>query len=163
MVGSCSCNTVCTCNKICTCIPVCQAHRLLDPDQVIREMAEAVVREIGSDELPYLRWAAAGAAGPLRDRIHEVIAEVTAGAPPPAPPDGRYERYEQYLGVDDPVVALMAAQMLTLGALRAGIPLRGAKATKVAMLLRRGRSMRWQSPPQSPRDQAEPVAVQARR
>jgi hypothetical protein len=161
MVGTCTCNTVCTCNKICTCIPVCQAHRLLDPDRVVREMAEAVVREMGGDELPYLRWAAAGAVGPLRDRIHEVIAEVAAGGPPPAIPDGRYERYELYLGADDPVVALMAAQMLTLGALRAGIPLRGAQAAKVAMLLRLGRSMRWPGPPRAPRNQAEPVAVQA--
>ncbi|MFC4909822.1 hypothetical protein [Actinomadura gamaensis] len=131
---------ICTCNKVCTCIPICQAHRLLDADAVVRRMAETVVVAMGLDELPYLRWAASEAASPLRRRIERLVAELR---------DGRRLRHadlhgfdcDPYLDSADPVVATMAAQVLTLRALALGTRLTGPLGERVAHALRAGHAL----------------------
>ncbi|WP_314171411.1 hypothetical protein [Streptomyces winkii] len=138
--------TVCTCNKVCTCIPVCQAHRLLDPDPDVRRMAETVVVAMGTRELPYLRWAASEASDPLRTRIEELIEELRAGR---RLGDGDLAGpgCESHLASGDPVVAMMAAQVLTLRALSRGTGLSGATAERAAEALTTGRALHVERAP----------------
>ena len=137
--------TICTCNKVCTCIPVCQAHKLLDADPVVRRMAETVVVAMGTRELPYLEWAATEAAPPLRSRIEELIAELRDGRRL-GPDDLADPGCEPYLTSDDPVVALMAAQFLSLRAVR-GSGLSGVAAEHAARALTAGRALHMERAP----------------
>lgn len=110
--GSMGGGTFCTCNKICTCIPVCQAHRLLHPDLVVRQLAEQLLLLMGRAEFRYMAWAARRATGLLRSRVLEIVTRIRAGA-------GFDPRQSPSLAdcvarLDDPdeVVAIMAAQMI---------------------------------------------------
>jgi hypothetical protein len=140
MVQGCSCDTVCTCNKVCSCVPVCQAHRLLDPDPAIRHMAETVIVAMGTDQLPYLQWAATAAPDPLHDRINELGAQLRSGRTL-AVDDLDDPGCERYLSAGDPVVALMAAQVLTLRALRLGTGVNSLIAKSVADALTVGHAL----------------------
>ncbi|MEV5576167.1 hypothetical protein AB0L06_39565 [Spirillospora sp. NPDC052269] len=137
---------ICTCNKVCTCIPVCQAHRLLDGDPVVRRMAETVIVAMGPAELAYLRWAADEADEPLRARIGELIAEVEGGRVL-QPGDLSCFECAPYADSDDPVVALMAAQVLMLRALSLGTGLTGGLAVRTAEVLRAGKALHTERAP----------------
>ncbi|MFE1098322.1 hypothetical protein [Streptomyces smyrnaeus] len=138
-VGGGSGGTICTCNKVCTCIPVCQAHELLHVDPVVRRMAETVVVAMGTRELPYLRWAAQEAPGALRTRIEALIEELRAGRRL-TPADLADPGCEPYLTSGNPVIAMMAAQVLALRALR-GAGLSGATAERAAQALTTGHAL----------------------
>lgn len=137
---------ICTCNKVCTCIPVCQAHHLLDADLTVRHMAEITVLAMGLRELPYLRWAAARADAPLRARIEELIADLRGGrrleldnlADPGCAP---------YLTSRDPIIAMMAAQVLALRALSLGTGLTGPTAERAAEAMTAGRALHLERAP----------------
>jgi hypothetical protein len=137
--------TICTCNKVCTCIPVCQAHELLNADPAVRRMAETVVVAMGPRELPYLRWAASEATAPLRTRIEDLIGELCAGRRL-TPDDLADPGCEPYLASGEPVVAMMAAQFLTLRALR-GTRLTGATAERAAKALTAGHALHLRRAP----------------
>jgi hypothetical protein len=137
--------TICTCNKVCTCIPVCQAHELLNPDPVVRRMAETVLVAMGTRQLPYLRWAAGEARPPLRRRIEGLIGELCAGRRL-EPGDLDDPGCERYVNSGDPVVALMAAQFLSLRALR-GAGLSGVLARSAAKALNAGRALHLERAP----------------
>ncbi|MGI5349787.1 hypothetical protein ACQEU8_16580 [Streptomyces sp. CA-250714] len=137
--------TVCTCNKVCTCIPVCQAHELLNPDPVVRRMAETVVIAMGARELPYLRWAASEASAPLRTRIEELI-ETVRGGRGPGPDDLADPGCAPYLTSGNPVIAMMAAQVLVLRALR-GAGLSGVTAERAAEALTAGHALHLERAP----------------
>ncbi len=137
---------ICTCNKVCTCIPICQAHRLLSPDPVVRRMAEVVVVAMGVSELAYLRWAASGASGPLRARIEGLVDEVCWGRRV-RPDDLDDVGCEPYLDSGDPVVALMAAQVIVLRALLIGTGVTGAVAGRVARALVVGHALHRERAP----------------
>jgi hypothetical protein len=143
IVGGCSCNTVCSCNKICTCIPVCQAHRLLDPDPTIRTMAEEIVLVMGAHEMAYLAWAAAAAEPALRERITTLVAGIRQGATPDPARWPTVTACAPYLDHDDPVVALMSAQMMDLHRTWQGAELGEVQATRVRERLAHGKAMRW--------------------
>ncbi|MET9863066.1 hypothetical protein ABZY93_27950 [Streptomyces smyrnaeus] len=138
-VGGGSGGTICTCNKVCTCIPVCQAHELLHADPVVRRMAETVIVAMGTRELPYLRWAAQEAPGALRTRIEALIEELHAGRSL-TPADLADPGCEPYLASGNPVIAMMAAQVLALRALR-GAGLTGATAERAAQALTTGHAL----------------------
>ena len=138
---------ICTCNKVCTCIPVCQAHRLLDPDPIIRHMAEIVVFAMGLSELPYLRWAAGKAPAALRVRIEDLIGRLRCGHSFGVD-DLADAEYVPYLASGDPVTALMAAQVLSLRALSLGTGLNGTLAKRVAEVLTAGHAMHTERAPQ---------------
>jgi hypothetical protein len=137
--------TVCTCNKVCTCIPVCQAHELLNPDPVVRRMAETVVVAMGTRELPYMRWAAREASAPLRTRIEELIGELRDGRGL-TDEDLADPGCEPYLDSGDPVIAMMAAQHLGLRATR-GAGLSGAAAERAAAALTAGHALHRERAP----------------
>jgi hypothetical protein len=106
--------TYCACNKVCTCIPVCQALRLMHVDATIRFMAEELLLVMGAREHDYLRWAADRSGPELRRRIQQVARSIDEGAKPRA---GRWPSREHcvaYLGHEDDVVSIMAAQLLQL-------------------------------------------------
>jgi hypothetical protein len=142
---------ICTCNKVCTCIPVCQAHRLLDPDPMISRMAEIILLAMGLSELPYLRWAAHQAATPLRVRIEDLIDHLRCGRRlKPSDlmtTDLANAEYEPYLGSNDTVTALMAAQVLCLRALSLGTGLNGTLAERAAQALTTGYALHLQHAP----------------
>ena len=138
--------TICTCNKVCTCIPVCQAHELLNPDPVIRRMSETVLVAMGTRELAYLRWAARRAAAPLRSRIEELIEELRAGRRL-GPGDLADPGCAPYLTSRNPVVALTAAQHLTLRALLRGERLSGTTADRAAKALTAGHALHVERAP----------------
>ncbi|UNZ18465.1 hypothetical protein [Streptomyces sp. 891-h] len=138
--------TICTCNKVCTCIPVCQAHELLNADPVVRRMAETVLVAMGLRELAYLRWAADEAAPPLRTRIEELTGELRAGRR--LDPDELDDPgCEPYLTSRNPVIALMAAQVLTLRALLRGTRLAGVTADRAARALTTGHALHLRRAP----------------
>ncbi|HTQ19328.1 hypothetical protein [Mycobacterium sp.] len=103
-------------------------------------MAETVIIAMGTDQLPYLQWAAATAPIPLHDRINELIAQVCSGRTL-ATDDLDDPGCEGHLGADDPVVAMMAAQVLTLRALRLGTGLSGPTAKSAAAALTAGHAL----------------------
>ncbi len=137
---------ICTCNKVCTCIPVCQAHHLLHPDPAIRQLAEIVVLAMGTRELPYLRWAADEAPAPLSTRIEELMEEVRGGRRV-GPGDLGDADCEPYLTSDDPVIAMMAAQVLSLRALSLGTGLSGVTAEHTARALTTGHALHLERAP----------------
>ncbi|MBO8194516.1 hypothetical protein ITI46_23060 [Streptomyces oryzae] len=137
--------TICTCNKVCTCIPVCQAHELLNPDPVVRRMAETVLVAMGLRELPYLRWAANEASPALRTRIEELTAQLQDGRRL-TPGDLADPGCEPYLTSRNPVIALMAAQLLSLRALR-GARLTGVTADRAARALTAGHALHLRRAP----------------
>jgi len=137
--GSTGGGTICTCNKVCTCIPVCQAHELLNPDPVVRRMAETVVVAMGLRQLPYLRWAAREAPAPLRSRIDELVGELRGGRQL-TPDDLTDPGCAPYLTSRNPVIAMMAAQVLALRALR-GAGLTGTLAQRAADALTAGHAL----------------------
>ncbi|MGP3991019.1 hypothetical protein [Streptomyces sp. 3N207] len=138
--------TICTCNKVCTCIPVCQAHELLNPDPVVRRMAETVLVAMGERELSYLRWAAGEASAALRTRIEDLTAQMCDGRRL-APSDLADPGCEPYLTSRNPVIALMAAQVLTLRALLHGARLTGTTADRAAQALTAGYALHLRRAP----------------
>lgn len=104
--------TYCSCNKVCVCIPVCQAHRLQHEDQTVRTMAEETLLMMGSEQFDYMQWAAENPDPCLQPRISQVITEIRNGVRPnlarwPSP-----QVLESHLDHADPVISLMAAQLL---------------------------------------------------
>jgi hypothetical protein len=58
--------------------PRCQATKLLDPDPIVRFMAERDLEFLGRSALPYLRAQRERAAPPLRDAIDSMIRRIEA-------------------------------------------------------------------------------------
>jgi hypothetical protein len=56
--------------------PICQATKLLDPDPIVRRMAEDAIRVMGSAAKPYLDEQRAKASAELRDAIDRVWAQI---------------------------------------------------------------------------------------
>lgn len=104
--------TTCTCNSVCTCVPVCQAHRVLDDDPIVVLMAEEILYLMGEKETPYMKWAANEASTGLRQRIYEIIDNISVGVT--ADPDRwpSVSLLSQYMDADDDVVSLMSAQLV---------------------------------------------------
>lgn len=135
--------TYCSCDMVCTClaVPVCQAHKLLDPDPVVRAMAEQIVLFMGPREIDYLAWAAAESRGALRRRITRMQREIEAGrrAEPSRWPDPT--SCVRYLDDPDPVVRILSAQTLHLGSSK--IPERSALRSKIDAALREAARRHW--------------------
>lgn len=106
--------TYCSCNKVCVCIPVCQAHHVLDPRPAVRTIAEEILCVMGAAEFEYMEWAAASAPQPVAARIQAIMHQIEDGRAPnrAAWPDVR--TCATLMQDGDPVVALMAAQLLDL-------------------------------------------------
>jgi len=133
----------CTCNKICTCIPVCQAHKVLDPDPVVRTMAEELLLTMGVTEFPYMTWAAAKAPPAVTSRIGEIMAAIRRGADPDPARWPAADACAPYLAAEDEVVGVMAAQMIRKHACRADRPVDPRVAGRVESLLDGARQRPW--------------------
>ncbi|WP_433799549.1 hypothetical protein [Actinomycetospora sp. CA-084318] len=116
-------------------------------------MAEVVVLAMGCRELPYLRWAAATAPEPLRERIDAHVADLDAGRVLSADdldtPELAGADYARYLASEDAVTSVLAAQVLCLRATHVGSRLTGqtargvARSLAVGMAMHRERSAQW--------------------
>jgi hypothetical protein len=109
-------------------------------------MAVTVVVAMGPRQLPYLRWAASVASAPLRTRINELIEESRNGRRL-CLDDLADPGWEPYLTSGDPIIAMMAAQVLTLRALSLGMGLNGATAERVADALTAGHALHLERAP----------------
>ncbi|MBV9445868.1 MAG: hypothetical protein JO345_08235 [Streptosporangiaceae bacterium] len=109
-------------------------------------MAEIVVVAMGLRELPYLRWAASEATAPLRTRIEELIEELHNGRRLEAN-DLAGLSCESFLSSSDPIVAAIAAQVLTLRALQLGTQLSGVMADRAAQALIAAHALHLQRAP----------------
>jgi hypothetical protein len=129
--------------RICVCIPVCQAHRLLDPNPLVRVLAEEILLVMGRRERAYLAWAA-GRAGPeLRARIGQVMQSIDDGGRPNPVRWPTVERCAPLLDHRDEVVALLGAQMLQLQQMLRGARLGDALARRVAVRLEASGRRPW--------------------
>jgi len=133
--------TYCSCDKVCTCVPVriCQAHKLLDPDPVVRRMAEQLLLVMGEHGAAYMRWAASTAKRQLAARIRAVLTRVLSGETADAATWPSTDALTARLEHQDRVVRLMAAQLLCR---TAGFRFRtssDALSAKLQALLRWGR------------------------
>nr|VFK16056.1 MAG: WD40-like Beta Propeller Repeat [Candidatus Kentron sp. LFY] len=127
----------CTCN----CVPYCQAHKVLDPDPVIRIMAEESLLLMGKREFDYMRWAGSTSPKAVCVRIHETIEQIQTGA---KPNPSRWPDARQCLGrLDhaDQVVSLMAAHFLEWIAMRGREKLDTETTKKAARVIRGGRQL----------------------
>ncbi|GAA4224104.1 hypothetical protein GCM10022254_02860 [Actinomadura meridiana] len=109
-------------------------------------MAEIVVVAMGLREQRYLRWAADEAPPPLRARIEELVAELVGGRRL-EPDDLADPGCEPYLTSGERVVAMMAAQVLSLRALLLGTGLTGITADHAAKALTAGRALHLERAP----------------
>jgi hypothetical protein len=107
-------------------------------------MAEVVLLAMGSSELAYLRWAAGKVLGALKSRIDGFAEAIEAGQQlDPADLSSVARQCGPYLDAEDPVTALMAAQIFCLWTLRGGPGIGADLADRVATALDRGRALRW--------------------
>jgi len=136
--------TYCSCNKVCVCIPVCQAHHILDTRPAVRTIAEEILCVMGEDEFDYMDWAAASAPTAVADRIRAVMHQIKDGRMPNpcAWPD--VQTCEALMDDRDPVVALMAAQLLDLRC-NCAPPLDAAARRRMRALLDSAPSMYWRN------------------
>lgn len=138
-----SSDTHCRCVPVCTCIPVCQAHRVLDPDPVVRRMAESLLFVMGKRELQYMDWAAGRAESPMQDRLREIRDSIVAEASrDPAQWPAPHE-CARYLNDPDEVTAIMAAQMLNLYRTCRKVAIDHDAAPRIAELLARAEQTPW--------------------
>lgn len=136
--------TYCSCNKVCTCVPVCQAHNLLHPDSNVRVMAEEILLLMGKKELGYMQWAAKGAETPaLKECIHGMMNAIKKGARPHPERWPSMPQCLSYLDNEDPVVGIMAAQMIQQLAQRQRIVLPAWLLEKSNALFRKADEMHW--------------------
>ena len=133
----------CTCDSVCTCVPVCQAHRVLHPDPVVREMAEQLLLLMGVREAAYIRWAADNVEPALATRLHEILTAIRADARPD--PDRWPSPADCAARLDDPdeVVAIMAAQVLRHCEDENGRPIEDRRRKRVYELLQAARERPW--------------------
>lgn len=139
-------STYCTCNKVCTCVPVCQAHKLLHPDHTVRTMAEQILLYMGRKELDYMHWAANGSeTSKLKKRIHQLISQVEAGEVTHPRSWPSIAQCQSYLTHDDPILAVMAAQVIQLRTCMKQEELPKLLASTVKGLLKQSQEMHWKN------------------
>ncbi len=136
--------TYCSCNKVCVCIPVCQAHQILDTRPAVRTIAEEILCVMGEDEFDYMEWAAASAPPPVTDRIRAVMHQIKDGRTPNPSAWPDVPTCESLMEDSEPVVALMAAQMLDLRC-DCAPPLNAATRRRMRALLDTAPSMYWRN------------------
>ena len=141
--SSCRCNLVCSCNKVCTCVPICQAHKLLHNDPLVRTMARQLLLIMGAAQFEYLHWAARKAKPALRARIHDVIAAIKQGDEPDPSVWPSVAACARYLGHEDPVLEVMAAQMLQQKLSVQSVDLAEPLRVRVAEVLAEAPKMHW--------------------
>ncbi len=136
--------TYCSCNKVCVCIPVCQAHHVLDARPAVRTIAEEILCVMGKDEFEYMEWAAASAPTPVADRIHWIMHQIEGGRVANRPSWPGVQTCETLMDDGDPVIALMAAQMLDLRC-ACMPPVNAATRQRMTALLDTAHSMYWRN------------------
>ena len=105
----------CSCVPVCTCQAVCQAHNLLHPDTQIRTLAKEILLFMGRKELDYMYWAANETKDLLlRKHIKKMITAIRMGAESKPEKWLSIEESLPYLDDSEPVVRIMAAQMIQL-------------------------------------------------
>lgn len=136
--------TYCSCNKVCVCIPVCQAHHVLDARPAVRTTAEEILCVMGEDEFEYMEWAAASAPTTVSDRVRAIMDQIRNGRGPTQAnwPDVRI--CEALMEDSEPVVALMAAQILDLRC-NCMPPLNATTRQRMQTLLDTALSMHWRN------------------
>lgn len=136
--------TYCSCNKVCVCIPVCQAHHVLDARPAVRTIAAEILCVMGEDEFEYMEWAATSAPAPVADRIRSIMREIEGGRVANQADWPGVQTCETLMDDNEPVVALMAAQMLDLRC-DCMPPLTAATRQRVGALLETAQSMYWRN------------------
>jgi WD40 repeat protein len=136
--------TYCSCNKVCVCIPVCQAHHVLDARPAVRTIAEEILCVMGDEEFEYMDWAAASAPAIVADRIRTIMQQIEDGRTPDPAHWPDVQTCEALMEDSEPVVALMAAQMLDLRC-DCGIPLAAATQKRMGALLDTAPSLYWRN------------------
>lgn len=127
----------CSCNKVCVCIPICQAHRLCDPDPLVRALAEYLVPLLARNDPHYLDWAESTAEEPVAERIRSFAQRKLPSRPPPISDCVRR------LDDCDEVVAIMAAQTLAIYAMRHPLALRVEHENRIRDALERASELHW--------------------
>jgi WD40 repeat protein len=136
--------TYCSCNKVCVCIPVCQAHHVLDARPAVRTIAEEILCVMGDEEFEYMDWAAASVPAIVADRIRTIMQQIEDGRTPDPAHWPDVQTCEALMEDSEPVVALMAAQMLDLRC-DCGIPLAAATQKRMGALLDTAPSLYWRN------------------
>jgi hypothetical protein len=106
-------------------------------------MAEEIVLVMGATEMEYLSWAAESAQPKLRERILSMIDGIRDGAAPDPTRWPSIAACAARLDDGDPVVSLMAAQMLELHRTCRGADLEDALRVRVRERVAEGQTMRW--------------------
>lgn len=136
--------TYCSCNKVCVCIPVCQAHHVLDARPEVRTIAEEILCVMGKNEFEYMTWAAASAPSAVADRIRTIVRQIEDGRTPDRTRWPDLQTCETLMADNDPVIALMAAQMLGLRCDREP-PLPAATRERIEVLLATAPPLYWRN------------------
>lgn len=136
--------TYCSCNKVCVCIPVCQAHHVLDARPAVRTIAEEILCVMGEDEFDYMEWAAASAPTPVAARIRSIMHEIEGGRVANQADWPCVQTCETLMDDSEPVVALMAAQILDLRCVCVP-PLNPATRQRMRALLDTAQTMYWRN------------------
>lgn len=137
--------TYCSCNKVCVCIPVCQAHHVLDSRPAVRRIAEEILCVMGDDEFEYMNWAAASAPAAVADRVRAIMQQIEDGRIPNPAHWPAVQTCEALMEDSEPVVALMAAQMLGLHCSCNTPPLATAAQERMKGLLDTAPSLYWRN------------------
>jgi hypothetical protein len=109
-------------------------------------MAEEILLMMGEREFGYMSWAAREAGPALGRRIRKVMDAINGGAKPDPVRWPSAEECIERLGHADPVVRIMAAQMLQAIQLRKGTELSRALEEPVEGLLDEGKARSMAGP-----------------
>jgi hypothetical protein len=99
---------------------------------------------MGDEEFEYMDWAAASAPAIVADRIRTIMQQIEDGRTPDPAHWPDVQTCEALMEDSEPVVALMAAQMLDLRC-DCGIPLAAATQKRMGALLDTAPSLYWRN------------------